>query len=205
MDRRDFLTGMIATGLAAKAFSALGASNPNGYVYLPSIPVLAHFVNWHTIPGGWDTAATMPVRHDNNSVHGYTSTNPEIITQQNTEMVRNGIVPLISWWGRDSYAGDKFLDTYLSVSKGDLPKIGILYESVNRDQSRMHTLPNGEVNLHDPYNANLLNSDLVHLDNKYFSRYPDRFFHVDGRPIVFLWNSHIFHGNLEEIIYPARC
>jgi hypothetical protein len=163
-----------------------------------SVPVFAHFAGWWTVPGSWATAATMPLRSDNPG-GGYTSANPEIIRQQNAEMIANGIRPLVSWWERDSYAGDAFLDAYLAQSG---PQIGILYEAVG--PGRMQPNASGRIDVNDLANANIFINDMEYLQKKYFDRYPERFCRIDGRPVVFIWISHAFDGAFDRVIAQAR-
>ena len=189
------------------------SSDRNGRTDIPStFPVFAHYMDWATVPTGWEIAGTMPIRRDN-SPGGYDSRNPEIILQHNAEMQANGILPMVSWWERDSHAGDNFLDLYLSIPG---PQIGILYEAVGPGRmqftgqspivgSRSRFVPAaGNIDFANPRHAEMFISDMQHLQEKYFSRYPDRFYRIDGRPVVFIWISHAFVGPFEQVAARAR-
>lgn len=180
------------------ALLLIGASEPQNVRQVTTIPVFAHFANWWTVPGSWATSGTMPIRNDN-PMGGYVSANPDIIRGQNAEMEANGIVPLVSWWARDTYAGDEYLHQYLSIPG---PQIGILYEAVG--PGRMTQDVRGEVNFSDAKNAEMFISDMEHLQNTFFSVYPERFIRIDGRPVVFIWISHIFRGPFDETVARAR-
>ena len=172
-----------------------GTSRPS----ITTIPVFAHFVSWHAVPGAWATAATMPLRRDN-PAGGYASADPDIIAQQNAEMSANGIVPMVSWWARDTYAGDAFLRTYLAQPG---PPIGILYEAVG--PGRMQEGADRGIHLDDPANANIFIDDMAHLQTEFFDKYPqERFFRIGGRPVVFVWITANFHGPFDKVVAQAR-
>ncbi len=195
-----------------------GASfDRNSRIDIPStFPVFAHYMDWATVPIGWDIASTMPIRRDN-PAGGYDSKNPEVILQHNAEMQANGILPMVSWWERNSNSGDAILDLYLSIPG---PQIGILYEAIGPGRmqftgqspvvvtnglswSRFGS-PAGNIDLENPVHAEMFISDMQHLQEKYFSRYPDRFYRIDGRPVVFIWISHAFVGPFDQVVARAR-
>ncbi len=160
-----------------------------------SIPVFAHYMDWAVANEDcWGPAASRPLLRPS----GYASNDPAVIAAHNTEMTANGILPMISWWARDTYAGDEFLDLYLSMPG---PQIGILYEALG--PGRLKT--SGEsINMDDPENAGTFISDMEHLQEKYFSRYPDRFYRIAGRPVVFIWISNAFTGPFDQVVARAR-
>lgn len=189
---RRVLALVLMVGVSAVASAQVADS-----AAVTTVPVFAHYADWWTVPGSWATAATMPLRQDNPG-GGYTSANPDIITAQNAEMIANGIVPLVSYWARDSYAGDAFLNLYLSIPG---PKIGILYEAVGPNRMVAN---NDTVSLADPKNADMFVSDMEHLQAEFFDKYPDRFFRIDGRPVVFVWITQAFRGPFDQVVARAR-
>jgi len=187
------------------------------------VPVLAHYMNWATVPGGWSTASVMPLLRDN-PAGGYTSANPAIIAEHNRQMAANGIWPMMSWWGPDTYAGDRFLDQYLSVPG---PPLAILYEATGRlltnrqiregavtaplpmpapDRAVMRAGSGDDrFDFRQAVNANTFIADMEHLHRKYFTGpHADRFVRIDGRPVVFVWISHAFDGPFDEAVAHAR-
>ena len=185
--------------LILSIFVLLTASAASAQSRVSTIPVFAHFAGWWTVPGQWPIAGSMPLLRDN-PAGGYTSSNPEIIKAQNALMAARGVTPAVSWWAWDTFTDDKFLSTYLSIPG---PQIGILYEAVG--PGRMKQDANGRVNVADPANnAEIFVSDMQHLQEQFFNKYPDRFFRIDGRPVVFIWISHGFDGPFDQIIARAR-
>lgn len=208
------------------------SSDTDDMVEIPNtFPVFAHYMDWATVPGSWPVASILPIRRDN-PAGGYDSRNPEIILQHNAEMQANGILPMVSWWERNSHAGDHFLDLYLSIPG---PQIGILYEAVGPGRMQFagsgttarllskfgppatpYELPQmgrrtlqalaakSGIDMGNPVHANMFVDDMRHLQEKYFSRYPDRFYRIDGKPVVFIWISHAFTGPFEQVAERAR-
>lgn len=168
----------------------------------PKVTVMAHYCNWHRKEGRentWPTTSIKPLL-TNGSGDGYDSFNPGIIREHNRQMLAEGIVPLISWWGTTSSAGDEFLDHYLAIPS-EL-KVGLLYEADGRLR------PNGEgwFDFDDPWNRDRFVSDIRHLNEKYWSRpeYRDRWFRIDDRPVLFIWLTHAFRGKFVDASARAR-
>lgn len=204
------------------AVTTPSSAQVRGKVSAP-VPVVAHYMNWATVPGGWSTASVMPLLRDN-PAGGYTSANPAIIAEHNRQMAANGIWPMMSWWGPDTYAGDRFLDQYLQVPG---PPLAILYEATGRlltnrqirEGAVTAPLPmpaphravmragsgDDRFDFRQAVNANTFVADMEHLHRKYFSGpHADRFVRVDGRPMVFVWISHAFDGPFDEAVARAR-
>jgi hypothetical protein len=192
MKRRESLI-LLSGGLGAAVISVASRSS-GGEV---SIPVFAHYMDWASAADvhGWSVAGILPEAYPK----GYDSKDPAAIAYFNALMEVNGILPMVSWWARDTYAGDAFLDVYLDMPG---PQLGILYEAIG--PGRMQADANGNIDLNDPKNSEIFISDMQHLQEKYFSRYSDRFFRIDGRPVVFIWISHAFTGQFEPIVAAAR-
>ncbi len=167
------------------------------------IPVLAHYVSWHAkcpnnlpVCDSWKMASTIPLRNDGIVGIGYAATNPAIIAAHNTEMRAHGILPLISWWGTDVPAGDAFLNAYLAVK--DPIRIGLLYEAGGR------LAGSPEFSFDIPANRAQFVADMKHFQDTYWSKYPERFLKIDGRPVVFIWNTNLFVGAFDEAVREAR-
>lgn len=161
------------------------------------VPILAHFVDWfqkNDYVNSWTGATTVPLRRDARTGFGYDSRDPVTLRRQNREMLAHGIVPLVSWWGPDTVGGDAFLDLYLTVPG---PRLGLLYEVTGR----LTADGQAHFNLSDPRNAQRFLDDMQHLSDRYWSRpeLADRWFRIDGRPVVFIWLSHAFTGSFEQL------
>jgi hypothetical protein len=167
------------------------------------IPVLAHYVSWHAkcpnnVPAcdAWKMASTIPLRTDGIAGIGYAASDPAIIAAHNAEMREHGILPLISWWGPDVPAGDAFLNSYLAVK--DPLRIALLYEAGGRLTGSQ------EFNFDTPANRARFVADMKHFQDTYWSKYPERFLKIDGRPVVFIWNTNLFVGAFDLAVREAR-
>jgi hypothetical protein len=177
-----------------------------------SLPIrtLVHYVDWHgKCPpgpdcGNWQRATTIPFRRDARPGLGYRSDDPTIIREHNREMWEHRLVPLVSWWGpteeSPNLGGDSFLDLYLSLWDERYPvRIGLLYEVAVRLK-----VVNDVVDFSDAENAERFVADLRHLQRKYWSRFPERFHRLHGRPLLFIWLTHAFRGPFDEVAARAR-
>lgn len=173
-----------------------------------TIPVFAHRVTWHTVPGNWHQSSVMPLLRDN-PAGGYASVNPAIISAINEQMTANGISPMVSWWPQDWLGGNDFLDAYLPIPG---PKIALLYEATGRLKTNkdLHG-PSGNqstdvrYDFSVPANADRFVADMVYLHRTYFTGpYADRFTRIDGRPVVFIWITHAFDGPFDKVMARVR-
>lgn len=160
-------------------------------------PILAHYVNWHrksARDNSWVYASTVPVRQDAQGGPGYDSLDLSILREHNKEMILHGILPIISWWGPEQRSGDEFLDTYLSLPG---PQMGLLYEVTGR----LFADEQGHYNMDDQRNIDRFIGDMQHLQARYWSRpeFADRWFRLEGKPVLFIWLSHAFTGSFERI------
>ena len=192
-----FLGLLAAAGLRAtsEASAAQAISEP------VRVTTLAHYVNWYNGTNFRNTT-TLPA----NGLGAYDSTDPHVIAFHKSTFLRAGQTPLISWWGRDDSRGDEFLDIFFTIVPLDHKKrdvqVALLYEArgllleenaekidFNRQETRARFI-----------------SDIVHLNSKYFSNPEDRdrFFTIDGRPVIFIWYSHAFVGPFDEAVSDAR-
>jgi hypothetical protein len=163
------------------------------------LPVLVHFANWHqrnVQQNTWGDANTIPLRPEDHM--GYDSFDVSILKEQNQEMLRYNMVPLVSWWGPGSRAGDEFLDHYLTIPG---PKIGILYEAAGGIGGRLPENRDGWIDFNDSRVVERFERDVRHLHARYWSRpkYADRWFRIDDKPVFFIWVSHAFRGPFDQI------
>jgi hypothetical protein len=174
-----------------------------------SLPIqrLAHYCDWHVkcadgpACDSWRYASTIPSLQDGRPGIGYSSDDPRTIRAHNREMWANGITPLLSWWGPEAPAGgDAFLETYLSQWDAEAPvKPGVLYEVVGRLK-----MADDVVDFADPENAERFIVDVRHLNERFWSRHPERFYRIEGRPVLFVWLSQAFRGPFDEVVARAR-
>jgi hypothetical protein len=207
MKRRTFLRE--ASGAAAVALAGCGgdpplpptASSPPA-PSRPPIEILSHYCNWlEKTPGhdNWEYTSQRPLYP---SVEGYDSFDETVLDHHDELMRHYGIVPLFSWLGpegdpRQRYGGDGFLHAWLA---GERVAGAILYESESRLQKNRW----GWLDFNWPPNQERFVRDMDHLWEELFSRYPARFYRVDGRPVVFLWLSHIYTGRFDEAAARVR-
>jgi hypothetical protein len=172
-----------------------------------SIQRLAHYCNWHlkcatdAACDSWRYAATLPRLRDAQPGVGYASDDPRIIRAHNRDLWANGITPLVSWWGPSAPAGgDAFLDAYLREWDARAPvRAGLLYEVTARLK-----MVNGLVDFTDTENAERFVADVRYLSERYWARQPERFYRIDGRPVLFIWLSHAFRGPFDEVVARVR-
>jgi len=216
MERRDFIGGLAGMLLAGNGLGC-GAQSPAASsgieksisAPLPALPsnpvqILAHYVSWHqkdSENNSWGLVSQHPLFP---GPSGYDSRDTSVIAHHNELMREYGITPMLSWWGNKGSApgraGDVFLDAWLSV-QNTVPA-GILYEADGEDR-----LPRNEFGLIDfdnPAIGNKFVDEINHLHSAYFSKYPERFWRVDGKPVVFLWVSHIFSGQFDKVSARVR-
>jgi len=199
---RKFVTGL----LGAAILSGAPASSQHNGRFEPRpperVPILAHYVNWHQkndFMNTWGLANTVPIRRNETAGFGYDSLDRAVLTEQNREMILQGIIPLVSWWGPDSRAGDAFLDAYLTLPG---PRLGLLYEVTGR----LYEDPLGHFDVEDPRNVQRFLDDMQHLHDRYWSRpeFGERWFRIDDKPVLYIWLSHAFRGSFERLRAAVR-
>jgi hypothetical protein len=170
------------------------------------VTVLAHRVSWQ-VSDGWPEASVIPLLRDRPD-GGYAADNPAIIAAINGMMTANGIWPMVSWWEKDTYAGDRYLDAFLAVPG---PPLAILYEATGRLKNNRELLGipddrgGSDIDFDYQPNADTFVSDMVHLHRKYFTGpHAGRFIQVDGRPVVHIWISHAFTGAFDKAMERVR-
>jgi|GEM_PF-746748 len=133
----------------------------------------------------------------------YKSNDPIVISKHIDWATGYGInLFLVSWSGYEE--GDlKFFDENLqlmfNISISQDIYIAILYESVGRLISRP---PPVYISLDDERNVEILTSDLRYLAKMYFSK--QNYLRIEGKPIVYLYESKGYTGNLENAIRRVR-
>jgi len=171
----------------------------------PPVATLAlHYMTWLQVQS-WSDASTWPVLHDPAFPlpRGYDSDDPLIIGEHNRRAQHHGFAWLWSWWGRSGVAGgDATLRHYLDVDPGATVPLLLLHESTGILEVR----PDGFYDFDDPVNFRRFVDDVAWLDRTYWSdrRYADRFFRVDGRPVLFAWASRQFTGAWAAAVEAAR-
>ena len=220
IERRTFLKGVGAyCAISLIPHRAAGAAPVE-----PGIPVLVHYCNWHEKFGdhsSWHTATTLPLYSDGFCVvdsrdpvgsdcfNGYLSLDRATIQHHNAQFAANGLVPLISWWGRvgtiNERSGDLFFDLYFQTPSS--VKAGLLYEATSLLRETPQPVGPGYFDFGEDAtseNAQRFISDLQYLNEKYFKRYPERVFTIDGRPVVFIWISQAFKGRFDLAVAQVR-
>lgn len=175
------------------------------------IRIMTHLVTWHRhrvvgsgvvkrLESSWDRATLMPNWPDG---RGYDSLDPASIIQHNADLASYGMEGMASWWARigepSQESGDLFLDAYLEIPS--LVQLSLVYEVTGRLRATGLTY-----DFNDPFNRERFISDMEHLSRRYFNdpRYKQRFYHIDGRPVVFLWLSHASVGPFDEVVRQLR-
>lgn len=102
-----------------------------------------------------------------------------------------------SWWGRDSFEDQILLDDFPMADLHEQIKIAILYESTG-----LLTLTGEQINLSDAANQAQLVSDMRYLAENYFDQ--PNYLHVAGQPVIFLYLTRIFVGDVAQTFELAR-
>jgi len=178
------------------------------------IPILAHYVSWHSKVDGANSivkeGTVLPCRSDLNPVGlpcpadvsktpkdatliGYDALDTNIIREHNAEFTANGMSPLTSWWEASTISGDRFLDAYLSVPSQ--VQTALLYEVTGQLLEGSSGSYAFDDSANGRENHRRFVGHMTYLHQKYFTRYPNRFVRIDGRPVVFIWLSSAFIGD----------
>lgn len=168
----------------------------------PQVRVItfAHYVNWYTGTNFRD-ATTLPA----NGLGAYESRDPNVIAFHKSELLQGGKIPLISWWGKDDRRGNEFLDIFFSVpplNGEDDIQVSLLYEA----RGILLGEDDETIDFNQHANRARFVADIIHLDRKYFSNpeYRDKFFKIEGKPVIFVWYSHAFKGPFQSAVSDAR-
>ena len=136
----------------------------------------------------------------------YRSDDPIVMSKHIDWATGHGVdVFAVSWTGYE-YGDLKYFDDNLKLlfnnplSK-DI-KIMILYESPGRLKTTGNPSTPWEKNLSDEENIKTLISDFIYFSREYFNR--ENYFKLDGRPVVYIYDSSAFMGNVSGTIQKLR-
>jgi glycoprotein endo-alpha-1,2-mannosidase len=161
----------------------------------------AYYYSWFTSAGGhWDdgfargrlTVPELPALGE------YDSRDPGVIAQQYAWAQQYGVdVFFCSWTGPGSYEDGTVRDDLLPSPARGSTRIAILYESLQR-------FPLGSDNLiHiDAAAIAKLVGDFDYLARTYFD--DPGYYRIDGRPVVVLYASRIYRGEVAQAIEAVR-
>ena len=133
----------------------------------------------------------------------YKSSDPTVISKHIDWATGYGVnLFLVSWSGYEE--GDlKFFDENLQLMFNlEISKdiyIAILYESVGRLISRPAPV---YISFNDEENVDILTNDLEYLAKTYFSK--ENYLHMEGRPVIYLYGSKGYTGDLESALRKIR-
>ena len=128
----------------------------------------------------------------------YDSADDDVIDQHIAWAVEYGVdFFAASWWGRDSFEDDVM---HLRVPESERARdfrFAILYESPG-----LLGVDNGKINLDDAAKRAKLVEDFVYLAETYFTQ--PYYLRVDDRPVVFLYLTRIFVGDVAATLDEVR-
>jgi hypothetical protein len=136
----------------------------------------------------------------------YKSNDPIVISKHIDWATGHGIdVFAVSWTGYEE--GDlKYFDNNLKLlfnnTLFDDISIVILYESHGRLRHTGNPRAPWEIDLSDEWNISRLIHDLRYLAKTYFNE--DTYFRLNGVPVVYLWDSAAFIGNVKGTMQKVR-
>jgi hypothetical protein len=138
----------------------------------------------------------------------YRSDDPIVMSKHIDWATGHGVdVFAVSWTGYE-YGDLKYFDDNLKLlfnnplSK-DI-KIMILYESPGRLKTTGNPSAPWEKNLSDEENIKTLISDFIYFSREYFNRENYFKFKLNGRPVVYIYDSSAFIGNVSGAIQKLR-
>ncbi len=129
----------------------------------------------------------------------YSSRDPEIVEKHIACASQFGIdFFLASWWGPESWEDITLRDFIFTQNIPDHFSFGILYETLGR----LPSSPDGQIDFDDPIVIQQLKNDLEYLAQHYFNQ--DAYLVLEGKPVVFLYLTRIFTGDVNSGIQEAR-
>lgn len=129
----------------------------------------------------------------------YDSSRPEIISQHINWARNYGIkFFVVGWPGPGSRPDRNLKDAYLLNPLSHEMQFALLYES----EARLKDNPNDTMDLDNPSKLDRLIGDLSYAATQYFD--DRRYLKLEGRPVVLLYLSRIFKGNLEAAFAKLR-
>jgi hypothetical protein len=128
----------------------------------------------------------------------YASGDPKIIEQQIKWATGAGIDFFVaSWWGKDSFEDKIMRGRFLDVAGAGNIHFAVLYES-----AALLNKTGSTINLDDPAVRQKMVQDFKYLAATYMIK--PSYLRIAGRPVVFLYLSRIFAGNVAEALNGAR-
>jgi hypothetical protein len=132
----------------------------------------------------------------------YDSSRPEVISQHIEWAKRYNIkFFLVSWDGPENEGKkiDRNLrNAFLTNPATQEIKFAILYES----EARLKRIPSDIMNLSDPNKLNQLVNDFDYIASNYFN--DGRYYRIDGKPLVALYLSRDYKGDVKEAVRRLR-
>lgn len=151
----------------------------------------AHYYPWYSPYRHWSEGYT------NKPTRGlYDSRNKDIINEHIDEATGHGIDFFnISWWGPNSWEDITIRDFFLAADLINEIKFSIFYETLG-------TLKWTGVDFDDRANINRLIADFKYIAEEYFDH--PSYLKIDGRPVVSIYLTRIFSGDIESAISELR-
>jgi glycoprotein endo-alpha-1,2-mannosidase len=190
---------VLAASPAAAATLALPASAAGAPA--PKLTVAAYYYSWYGPDGlQWHQGyarARLDLPHAP-ALGEYDSRDPEAIAAHYRWAQRYGVdVFLTSWWGPHAYDDVTIRDHLLPSPARGRTKIAIFYET----GARMPSSADHRLYLTEPVIETMV-SDFDYLARTYF-RHPG-YYRIDGRPVVILYGSKIYRGQMARAIRSIR-
>lgn len=128
----------------------------------------------------------------------YSSSDATVINRQIDWATGHGVdFFAASWWGWASYEDEVLHSHFLMADLADEIDFAILYESTGR-----LTVRDGLINMDDAANRRVLADDMRTLAQTYFIQ--PGYLRLEGRPVVFLYLTRIFVGDVAGALAQAR-
>ncbi len=128
----------------------------------------------------------------------YSSADPMIINQQIDWATGHGIdFWAVSWWGPGSFEDGVIRSSFLGAELAEEIQFAVFYESLGRLEIR-----DGVIDVDDVGNRQTLIADMRYLASTYFDA--PNYLHIDGRPVVFLYLTRIFVGDVAQAMEDVR-
>lgn len=128
----------------------------------------------------------------------YDSGDVDVIDQHVAWATEYGVDFFVSsWWGRGAFSDDVMHLSVPESSKAQDFQFAILYESPG-----LLGVDNGKIRVDDPEKHAKLVADFVYLAETYFTQ--PTYLRVDNRPVVFLYLTRIFSGDVNAALDAVR-
>lgn len=177
-------------GGASSGVSALASTDGSAQTDSSDLTVGAHYYVWY---GRGDHVNWLDEAPENPSAFGaYDARDPEVI-EKHLELCHNyGIDWLsVSWWGQGGAEDITLRDHFLKGPLGDT-EFSIFYETPG-------ILDSYDL---DSQGGDQLVDDVEYLSETYFNH--PNYRHIDGRPVIYLYISGVFEGDIEAAYQRMR-